>query len=142
MNYAIEMHEWQYLPEHAKREVYDFFLFIKARYAKNNDSLESIDLSEFTFERITQGQRELVFSPPLTLEPTLDESKQIFVITDDSLNINVYAQTREQLAEDLESELFFLWDEYAKEDSENLTPKANKLKQELLHRCKENHDAA
>jgi hypothetical protein len=136
MSYAIELQEWQCLPEHAQREVYDFFLFIKARYAKIND------LSEFTFERITQDERELIFLPPLTLKPTLDESKQLFVIVDDSLNINVYAQTREQLAEDLESELFFLWDEYAQEDSENLTPKANKLKQELLRRCTENHNAA
>jgi hypothetical protein len=138
MSYAIKQQEWQCLPEHAQREVYDFFLFIKARYAKGNDSVEPVDLSELTFERITQDQRELVFTPPLILEPTLDESEQLFVITDDSLNLNVYAQTREQLAEDLESELFFLWDEYAKEDSQNLTPKANRLKQELLRRCKEN----
>lgn len=142
MSYAIEVQEWQCLPEHAQREVYDFFLFIKARYAKSNDSIEPVDLSEFTLERITQDERELIFFPPLTLKPTLDESKQLFVIIDDSLNINVYAQTREQLAEDLESELFFLWDEYAQEDSENLTPKANKLKQELLRRCTENHNAA
>lgn len=104
--------------------------------------IEPVDLSELTFEKITQDDRELIFLSPLTLEPTLDESKQLFVITDDTLNINVYAQTREQLAEDLESELFFLWDEYAKEDSENLTPKANQLKLELLNRCKENHHAA
>lgn len=104
--------------------------------------IEPVDLSELTFERITQDERELVFLPPLTFEPTLDESKQLFVIIDDSLNINVYAQTREQLAEDLESELFFLWDEYAQEDSENLTPKANKLKEELLSRCTENQNAA
>lgn len=142
MNYAIELQEWQCLPEHAQREVYDFFLFIKARYAKSNDCVDPVDLSELTFERITLDQRELVFTPPLTLEPTLDESQQLFVITDDSLNLNVYAQTREQLAKELESELFFLWDEYAQEDSQNLTPKANKLKQELLSRCTENCDAA
>ena len=104
--------------------------------------IEPVDLSEFTFERITQDERELIFLSPLTLEPMLDESKQLFVITDDLLNLNVYAQTREQLADDLESELFFLWDEYAQEDSENLTAKANQLKQELLQRCKENFHAA
>jgi hypothetical protein len=32
MSYAIEQQEWQSLPEHAQREIYDFFLFIKQRY--------------------------------------------------------------------------------------------------------------
>jgi hypothetical protein len=32
MNYTIEQQEWQSLPEHAQREIYDFFLFIKQRY--------------------------------------------------------------------------------------------------------------
>ena len=33
---TIDKQEWQALPEHAQREVYDFFLFVKQRYAKNN----------------------------------------------------------------------------------------------------------
>lgn len=34
MSYAIEQQEWQSLPEHAQREIYDFFLFIKQRCEK------------------------------------------------------------------------------------------------------------
>jgi hypothetical protein len=46
MSYAIEQQQWQSLPEHAQREVYDFFLFIKQRYeqsvAQTNDVNETI----------------------------------------------------------------------------------------------------
>lgn len=37
---AIDKREWQTLPEHAQREVYDFFLFIKQRYAKDKGSAQ------------------------------------------------------------------------------------------------------
>ena len=37
---AIDKREWQALPEHAQREVYDFFLFIKQRYTKDKDSAQ------------------------------------------------------------------------------------------------------
>ena len=44
MSYAIEQQEWQTLPEHAQREIYDFFLFIKQRY--QNHTTQKYDLSE------------------------------------------------------------------------------------------------
>ena len=31
---AIDNREWQFLPEQAQREIYDFFLFLKQRYEK------------------------------------------------------------------------------------------------------------
>ena len=31
---AIDQREWQFLPEQAQREIYDFFLFLKQRYEK------------------------------------------------------------------------------------------------------------
>ena len=37
--------------------------------------------------------------------------------------------------DDLTAELFFLWDEYALEDSEKLTVKAQALKAALLEKC-------
>ncbi|GFO73733.1 hypothetical protein BJAS_P4731 [Bathymodiolus japonicus methanotrophic gill symbiont] len=33
----IKEHDWKALPESAQQEVYDFFLFIKQRYAKQTD---------------------------------------------------------------------------------------------------------
>jgi hypothetical protein len=49
MSYAIEQQEWQSLPEHAQREIYDFFLFIKQRYeqraTQKNDLNETLAFS-------------------------------------------------------------------------------------------------
>ncbi|MGZ8927248.1 MAG: hypothetical protein ACXW03_02195 [Methylobacter sp.] len=100
--------------------------------------IEPVDLSVLTFETVEHNGRRLALSPPLVLEPALDEeSKQLLVVSDDSLNIHIYAQTREQLADDLVSELFFLWDEYALEEPDNLTPNAWLVRKNLLNRCKE-----
>lgn len=100
--------------------------------------IEPVDLSSFTFESVEQNGRQLKIDPALVLEPALDEeSSQLLVVNDESLNLNVYAQTREQLADDIVSELFFLWDEFATEAPEQLTPKAMLLQGNLLSRCKE-----
>lgn len=37
---TINKQEWQDLPEQAQREVYDFFLFVKQRYAKNKKNAQ------------------------------------------------------------------------------------------------------
>jgi hypothetical protein len=105
--------------------------------------IEPVDLSSFTFESVEQNGRRLNLDPELALEPVLDEeSYQLLMVSDESLNIHVYAQTREQLADDLVSELFFLWDEYALEEPDNLTPKALQLRESLLNRCKEGKKSA
>ncbi|MGZ8927064.1 MAG: hypothetical protein ACXW03_01260 [Methylobacter sp.] len=105
--------------------------------------IEPVDLSALMFETVEHNGRRLALSPPLMLEPVLDEeSKQLLVISDDSLNIHVYAQTREQLVDDLVSELFFLWDEYAFEEPDNLTPHAWLVRGNLLNRCKESSSHA
>lgn len=105
--------------------------------------IEPVDLSSFTFEVVEQNGRQLKIDPALVLEPILDEeSSQLLVVDEESLNLNVYAQTREQLADDIVSELFFLWDEYAAEDPENLTQKARLLQENLVSRCKVVVDAA
>jgi hypothetical protein len=80
------------------------------------------------------------FNPPLVLKPYRNESGELFIVTDDTLQLHVFAQTREQLVDDLAAELFFLWDEYAQETSENLTQKAQELKAKLLGRCREKHE--
>ena len=105
--------------------------------------IEPVDLSSFSFESVELNGRRLSLNPPLVLEPSLDEdSSQLLVVSDDSLHLQVYAQTREQLADDIVAELFFLWDEYALEDSNNLTPKARQLQENLLSRCQEEKNYA
>ncbi|MEI7866942.1 MAG: hypothetical protein WCI11_03550 [Candidatus Methylumidiphilus sp.] len=103
---------------------------------------DSKDKAAMIYESIELNGRFLYFNPPLVLNPYWDESGELLIVTDDTFELHVYAQTREQLADDLTAELFFLWDEYAKESSENLTDKAQELKARLLERFWENQHAA
>ena len=100
--------------------------------------VEPIDLSPMTFDRIEWGGRQLAFDPPLTIQPTLDEeSGQLYVLTDDELGIDVFAQTREQVADELAEQVLFQWDTYARESPERLTPGARWLRDALLSRMRE-----
>lgn len=38
---TIPAKEWQSLPEHAQRELLDFFLFLKQKYANTEDTKET-----------------------------------------------------------------------------------------------------
>ncbi len=99
--------------------------------------IEPIDLSPMVFDCLELNGRVLRFSPKLVVEPVLDEeTSQLLVIEDETLGIHVYAQNREILVDDLTTELFFLWDEYAQENSEKLTAKAQALKAILLEKWK------
>lgn len=98
----------------------------------------AVNLTPFVLDSIKQNQRSLTFNPPLYLKPQLDEDDEsLLAIEESNLNLHVYASTREQFSEALSTELFFLWDEYAKEPVENLTLKARQIKTNLLARCKE-----
>lgn len=100
--------------------------------------IEAVDLSPMTFERLNQEGRTLEFCEPLTLSPELDEdSNQFYELRDETLDLFVYAQTREQLADELTEQLFMLWDEYAQESPDNLTPHAQQVRLELLRRVRE-----
>ena len=104
---------------------------------------EPIDLSPMRFERIEWAGRHVVLDPPLNLEPSLDEETgQLYVLTDETLDIHVYAQTREQLADELAEQLLFYWDAYARESPQRLTPSASRLRESLLARLREDNLAA
>ncbi len=75
-----------------------------------------------TFDRVQYNGRALVLHPPLTLTPHLDQEFG---------QLHVFAQTREQLAEELAKQLLFLWDAYALEDPARLTESARQLRDEL-----------
>ena len=96
------------------------------------------------FREFKRVECVLYFDPPLVLKPSLDdETRQLLLVTNEDLGIYVYAQTREQLADELAAEVFFLWDEYAQESPDKLTDKAKELRTKLLNRCREEaHDAA
>ena len=100
--------------------------------------VEPLDLSSMTFDHITWGSRRLIIDPPLTLSPTMDEdSGQLYVVSDEGLGIHVFAQTREQLADELAEQLIFQWDAYARESPDRLTAPARRLREALRTQMRE-----
>ncbi len=96
---------------------------------------EAVNLSPMAFEHIDYNGRVLVLDPPLTITPFLEED--FYVLTEDSLGLYVFAQTREQLAAEVAEQLVFSWDTYALEDPERLTASARQLRDALRRRARE-----
>ncbi len=99
--------------------------------------IEPNDLSPMVFDAVEWGGRRLALESPLSLEPTMDESGQLYRLEDPGLGIDVFAQTREQLANELAEQIIFQWDTYAREDPKKLTPAARRLRAALLERFRE-----
>lgn len=100
--------------------------------------IEPVDLSPLSFTALEHAGRCLRFDPPLYLNPYLDQGTQpLLVISDDSLDIHAYAQTPEQLTDELTAQVFFLWDEYALAEPQTLTAGAQVLQATLRSRCRE-----
>lgn len=51
---TIKEQDWKTLPESAQQEVYDFFLFIKQRYAKKADQEETVAFSSHSANTINE----------------------------------------------------------------------------------------
>lgn len=90
-----------------------------------------------TFKAITANGRRLVLSPPLVLHPGADESGELLTAEDADLNLIVAGGTREELADEVTATLFLLWDRYAREADEKLSPAARRLKGRLATRVRE-----
>jgi hypothetical protein len=98
--------------------------------------IEPVDLSPMTFNLVEYGDRSLRLDPPLTIVPTLDGSEQLYMISDDELGLHLFAQTREQLAEELAEQLVFSWDADATEDPSRPTESAQRLRDTLRERLR------
>lgn len=110
-----------------------FEAFIKASLAT---TAAVYNLNPITINSAAQNKRTLHFNPPLILNPTINpDAPELITVEDKTLNIHTYAINRDILIEELTAELFLLWDEYAQELPENLTPKARQLRETLLKRC-------
>ncbi len=106
-------------------------------------NIAPIDFSPMIFSQVNYEGRYLTIDPALVLNPLLDdEARQVYVALEPSLGIHVFAPTRDQLADELAEQLFFLWDNYAKERPEKLTADAQQLQQALLARIQEIGNAA
>ena len=100
--------------------------------------VEPIDLSPLTFTRVEWAGRTFDFKDPLALTPTMDEeSGQFYVLNDSELNLDVFARTRHELADELAEQVCFQWDTYAMESPERLSRCARRLRDALLTRIRE-----
>lgn len=99
--------------------------------------IRDLDLAVLVLDTVRYGNLVLKADPALTLEPTLDETKQLLCLEQSDLGIDVYATTREGLLAELHEQLGMLWQEYAKAAHEELDVVAVRLKQSLLARFAE-----
>jgi hypothetical protein len=72
------------------------------------------------------------FKSPIVFFPTWNETRDYLVIDNPLYSLYVYAKSRVKLYEELQTTFEMLWEVYAMEDENNLTPKAARLRQKLL----------
>ena len=110
----------------------------------NVTRLQPVDLSPITLKVVHWGDRTFRFYQPLVLHPQLDEdSQQLYVVEDPSLTLIAYAQTREQLLQEINEQVALIWDEYVQAEDETLALDALELKQRFSGVCEElSRDAA
>lgn len=104
--------------------------------------IRDLDLSALVLDSIRHRGLTLKAVPALTLEPVLDETRQLLCIEQGELGIDVYATTREALLAELHEQLAMLWQEYAQAPDDDLDAPARLLKQALLARFTEAARAA
>ncbi|HAZ64719.1 MAG TPA: hypothetical protein DCZ72_14070 [Armatimonadetes bacterium] len=84
-----------------------------------------VDLSPIVLTEIEHDGTTLVADPPLRLEVTLDETQQLYEVTDTSLSLILGEETREELLAELEEAVVFCWRFYGqRENPDELTPQA------------------
>ena len=91
----------------------------------------------FLIQHIRYRHRTFHFKVYLELHPTYDETGELLCLEHQPLGIHVFADTREDLEAELAEQVCMLWDEYACDQDENLTPAAIQLKRNLLSALEE-----
>ncbi len=103
--------------------------------------IDAVDMAPFVISKIEHGLLRLVAHPPLVLEPSLDEGKQLMCVEEEKLGIATFAPTREGLIVELCEQVAMLWVEFAQANDSELDGPAQELKQSLLDRFTEVADA-
>lgn len=104
--------------------------------------IRDLDLSPLEISVVRYGTGNLLVSPALMAEPTLDDTKQLLCIDYPELEVSVFATTREALLVELHEHLAMLWQEYALARDDDLDGIALQLKKKLLTRMTEVAHAA
>lgn len=94
--------------------------------------IRDLDLSPFTIDEVHSLNRTLHAKTTIVLEPTLNDSQQLICIEDQRLGIDVFAESREKLLDELSEQIMVMWIEYALAADELMEMAAKQLKVELL----------
>jgi len=100
-------------------------------------SIQEIDLSPIDFNDIDYGEKKLHFKDSFILTPTLDNSEQLYTINYPELGLELFSYTRQEITNDVKSDIVYLWEEYAKVEDDTLTEDAKILKKKLLSAIEE-----
>lgn len=98
----------------------------------NAISIQEVDLSPIEINTVEYDDVKLKLKQPLDFVPMLDDSVQLLTLCVEELGIDIFAYTRDELIEDLKSELVLLWQEYACANDDDLTDGATAMKAKLL----------
>ena len=104
--------------------------------------IRDLDLSALVLDTVRHAGLTLKAVTSLSLEPVLDETKQLLCIEQADLGIDVFATTREAVLSELHEQIWMLWQEYAQARDDELDAPARLLKQSLLTRFREVTNAA
>ena len=94
--------------------------------------IQEVDLSPIELEEVQADGLNLRFKSPNTLVPELDDSQQLFVLKESRIGLEIFAYTRSEIIADVQSEIAFLWREYALADDAELSQEALSMKRGLL----------
>jgi hypothetical protein len=98
----------------------------------NVTDIQFLDLSDFILISFQYEGTKLKFKKPLVLSPKLTESCQFMMLQEPELGIDVIAQTRKELWEELSAEIEVQWEHCAKQPDEKLGKEFIKQKNNLL----------
>jgi len=93
--------------------------------------IREVDLSPYTFSAVSHDSISLKAVQAIELQPFLDETKQLICLVDVDLGIDVYAETRHKLSQELDEQIAMLWREYVLVDDDVLDELALNLKKKL-----------
>lgn len=100
--------------------------------------IDAVDLAPLELKQIEWKGRTLEADPPLVLTPRLDEeSSQLYVVEDEDLNLHVFAHTRNELLDEIAEQVFFVWDDYLREEPDRLTESARRMVEAYKRRFRE-----
>lgn len=100
-------------------------------------SILPVDLEPAIFPTIDLGEFRYTFEPALAITPELDEeTKQYFGAEIPDLGIVACGRTRDELFDDVNAQIAFVWTEYVLAEDATLSDDAIELKNRVRERVK------